>query len=89
MNRFTMADVVIHFALTFGESLELSKQYQPQTLAYMERLRQRPAYKAAVAEENASLASFEANGGAGDLKIRQPDWDKFKQQLQAQMNAKL
>lgn len=45
--RFTIADIAIGYALHFADFLKFSKQFQPQTMAYLERLRERPAFQRA------------------------------------------
>ncbi|MFO7551869.1 MAG: glutathione S-transferase family protein [Haliea sp.] len=45
--RFTIADIVVTYALILGRILGLDQYYQPQTRKYMERLMQRPAFKRA------------------------------------------
>lgn len=47
--RFTIADIAIGFALYLGQTLGMADDYQPQTRAYLERLKQRPAFKRAQA----------------------------------------
>ncbi|MAP13304.1 MAG: glutathione S-transferase [Gammaproteobacteria bacterium] len=42
--RFTVADIAIHYALFFGESLGLADDYVPPVREYLERLKQRPAF---------------------------------------------
>lgn len=42
--RFTVADIAIHYALFFGESLGLADDYMPPVREYLERLKQRPAF---------------------------------------------
>lgn len=42
--RFTIADICIGYALHLGDVLGMSKHYQQQTIAYLERLRTRPAF---------------------------------------------
>lgn len=42
--RFTVADIAIHYALFFGESLGLAGDYVPPVREYLERLKQRPAF---------------------------------------------
>ena len=39
-----MADVAVGYALYLGRSLQFDERYQPQTLAYLERLCARPAF---------------------------------------------
>ena len=45
-NKFTIADVSVGYALYLGELLGLAKQYQPQTLAYLQRLKNRASFMA-------------------------------------------
>jgi len=45
--RFTVADIAIHFALFLGELLGFSDAYEPQTLAYLQRLKERPGFQRA------------------------------------------
>jgi glutathione S-transferase len=45
--RFTIADIAVGYALYFARVQKLDKQFKPQTLAYMERLWQRPAFQRA------------------------------------------
>jgi len=61
--RFTAADVCVAYALQLGVSLGLDKAhgpYKPQTMAYLERMRARPAWQAACEEEKASRAEWDA-----------------------------
>lgn len=46
-NRFTIADIAVGYALYLGCALKLDGRYQPQTRAYLERLRERPAFQRA------------------------------------------
>jgi glutathione S-transferase len=46
-DRFTIADIAIGYALFLGTHTNLSKQYEPQVMAYLERLMSRPAFKRA------------------------------------------
>jgi len=46
-DRFTIADIAIAYALFLGEHLGIAKDYEPQTLAYLERMKSRPAFKRA------------------------------------------
>ena len=46
-DRFTIADIAIGYALYLGQSLEIDADYQPQTLAYLERLKERPGFQRA------------------------------------------
>jgi glutathione S-transferase len=50
-DRFTMADIAVHFALYFGRSLDLDARYKPNSLAYLERLMQRPAFQRAMVRQ--------------------------------------
>lgn len=43
-DRFTIADIAIHYALYFGEMLGHADEYEPQTFEYLQRLKQRPAF---------------------------------------------
>lgn len=42
--RFTIADIAVGYALHLGDTLGLAARYQPQTRAYLERLRAREAF---------------------------------------------
>lgn len=42
--RFTIADIAIGYALFLGETLAMADEYTPQTRAYLERLKSRPAF---------------------------------------------
>lgn len=43
-NRFTIADVAIGYSLIFGAVAGLGDYFTPQTRAYMDRLKERPAF---------------------------------------------
>lgn len=43
-DRFTVADIAIHYALFFGENLGLAGDYTPEVYDYLQRLKQRPAF---------------------------------------------
>ncbi|WP_081151689.1 glutathione S-transferase family protein [Cognaticolwellia beringensis] len=45
-NKFTIADISVGYALYLGELLGLAKQYQPQTFAYLQRLKNRASFMA-------------------------------------------
>ena len=47
-NRFTIADIAVGFALYLAESLGLSDGFKPNTKAYYERLKARPAFQKAT-----------------------------------------
>jgi len=48
-SRFTIADIAVAYALYLGMSLRFEREYQPQTLAYLQRMMARPAFKRAEA----------------------------------------
>ena len=48
-----MADITVHFALYLGERLGLDKRYKPNTLRYLQSLKQRPAFQRAMAKQDA------------------------------------
>ena len=48
-NRFTIADIAVHYALYLGRVLKLDERYPPQTADYLQRLMERPAFKRADA----------------------------------------
>jgi glutathione S-transferase len=43
-SRFTIADIAVSFALWLGRLLKFDDRYQPQTLAYLERMTGRPGF---------------------------------------------
>jgi glutathione S-transferase len=45
--RFTIADIAVSFALWFGRLLKFDRRYQPQTLAYLQRMTERPGFRRA------------------------------------------
>ena len=45
--RFTAADIAVGYALYLGEVIGLAPHFKPQTRAYLERLKQRPAFQRA------------------------------------------
>ncbi|MFN7265577.1 MAG: glutathione S-transferase family protein, partial [Phenylobacterium sp.] len=45
--RFTMADIAVHYALFLGEALGLAERYKPRSRDYLERLKERPAFRRA------------------------------------------
>jgi glutathione S-transferase len=55
-DRFTIADIAVHFALYFGRSLGLDERYKPNCRAYLERLMDRPAFKRAMARQDEPTA---------------------------------
>lgn len=50
-DRFTIADIAVHFALYMGRSLGLDARYKPNCIAYLDRLSERPAFKRALARQ--------------------------------------
>jgi len=52
-DRFTMADVAVHFALMLGKSVGLEERFKPNCRAYLDRLVERPAFKRAQARQEA------------------------------------
>ena len=48
-SRFTIADIVIGYALFLGESLGFAGDYSPQVRDYLKRLKQRPALSRSIA----------------------------------------
>jgi glutathione S-transferase len=48
--RFTAADIAVGFALVLADNLQLSSKFKPQTAAYFERLKARPAFQRASAK---------------------------------------
>ena len=47
-NRFTIADITVGYALHFAEQLGLADGFKPNTKAYYERLKARPAFQKAT-----------------------------------------
>lgn len=45
--RFTIADIAIGYALFLGQTLDIDKDYKPQTLDYLERLKSRDGFQRA------------------------------------------
>jgi len=50
-DRFTLADISVGFALHFAELLSLKDGFKSYTLAYVERLKQRPSFQQATAND--------------------------------------
>ena len=46
-NRFTVADIAVGYALYLAATLQLDERFTPQTRAYLERLKARPALQKA------------------------------------------
>jgi glutathione S-transferase len=53
-HRFTIADITVGYALFLGENLGLADDYQPQTRAYLARLKERPGFQAARRAQEAA-----------------------------------
>lgn len=47
--RFTVADIAVGYALIFARVLKLDERFKPQTLAYLDRITERPAFQRANA----------------------------------------
>lgn len=47
--RFTIADIAVGYALVFARVLKLEDRIQPQTIAYLDRITERPAFQRANA----------------------------------------
>jgi glutathione S-transferase len=50
-DRFTVADIAVHYALYFGRSLGLDERYKPNCQRYLATLMQRPAFQRAMARQ--------------------------------------
>jgi glutathione S-transferase len=50
-DRFTIADIAVHYALYLGRSLGLDERYKPNCRAYLDRLMDRPAFQRALARQ--------------------------------------
>ena len=55
-DRFTMADIAVHYALFLGRSLGLDTRYKPHCLRYLENLMRRRAFQRAQARQDQSQA---------------------------------
>jgi glutathione S-transferase len=55
-DRFTIADIAVHFALFLGRRLGLDARYKPNCQAYLERLMERPAFQRAMVRQGAEAA---------------------------------
>lgn len=54
--RFTIADIVVHYALYLGESLGLHERYGPNCRDYLERLKQRDGFQRALARQRGPVS---------------------------------
>jgi glutathione S-transferase len=50
-DRFTIADIAVHYALYLGRSLGLDERYKPNCRRYLEALEQRPAFQRALEKQ--------------------------------------
>jgi len=50
-DRFTMADIAVHYALYFGRTLGLDERYKPNCRRYLDALIQRPAFQRALEKQ--------------------------------------
>jgi glutathione S-transferase len=50
-DRFTMADIAVHYALYLGRSLGLDARYRPNCRRYLDELMQRPAFQRGMARQ--------------------------------------
>lgn len=59
-NKFTIADITVTYALYLGELLGFDKEYEPQTIEYLQRMKARPAFQKVVVigEENSNFKGF-------------------------------
>ena len=58
--RSTVADITVTYALYLGELLGFDKEYEPQTIDYLQRMKSRPAFQKVVVigEENSNFKGF-------------------------------
>ncbi|MEM9668855.1 MAG: glutathione S-transferase family protein [Pseudomonadota bacterium] len=52
-DRFTMADIVTHYALFLGRTVGLEERYKPNCIRYLDLHMQRPAFQRAQAKQSA------------------------------------
>jgi glutathione S-transferase len=55
-DRFTIADIAVHYALFLGRSLGLHERYKPNCRRYLERLMQRPGFQRAMQRQEPAAA---------------------------------
>jgi glutathione S-transferase len=55
-DRFTIADIAVHYALFLGCSLGLHERYRPNCRRYLERLMQRPGFQRAMQRQEPAAA---------------------------------
>lgn len=51
-DRFTMADIAVHYALYFGRNLGLQDRYKPNCLRYLDLHMKRPAFRRALEKQS-------------------------------------
>ena len=54
-DRFTIADIAVHFALYLGETLDLADRYKPNCRRYLERLKERDGFQRALAKQREAV----------------------------------
>ncbi|MFI4934362.1 MAG: glutathione S-transferase family protein [Caulobacterales bacterium] len=54
-DRFTIADIAVHFALFLGRTLGLDQRYKPNCQRYLEQMMQRPAFQRAMARQDVAV----------------------------------
>jgi glutathione S-transferase len=50
-DKFTIADIAVHYALYLGRQLGLQRRYKPNCLRYLNRLTERPAFQRALSRQ--------------------------------------
>jgi glutathione S-transferase len=55
-DRFTIADITVHFALFLGRTLGLDARYKPNCLRYLDALMERPGFQRAQAKQQSAAA---------------------------------
>jgi glutathione S-transferase len=55
-DRFTMADITVHYALFLGRTLGLDARYKPNCLRYLDALMERPAFQRAMTRQAEPVA---------------------------------
>jgi glutathione S-transferase len=53
--RFTIADIAVGYALYLAETLTLGKDFNPNTRAYYERLKERPGFQRATRFDSTTM----------------------------------
>ena len=65
-DRFTAADITVHYALFLGRSLGLDQRYKSACLRYLDRLMERPAFQRAMARQEGNPSPLAGEGGRRD-----------------------